>query len=74
MTGMSEVRVAGRQLLCLVCAGAEFSYREIKLNTSGMSFMNLDWANKSATGVICGRCGYVHTFAQPVEWHDPDRS
>ena len=71
---MSEVRVAGRPLQCLVCAGTEFSYREIKLNTSGMSFMNLDWANKSGTGVICDGCGFVHTFAGPVEWHDPERT
>ena len=76
MSAMSEVRVAGRRFQCLVCAGTGFSYREIKLNTSGMSFMNLDWANKSGTGVICDACGYVHTFAKQVEWRhatDPER-
>lgn len=24
--------------------------------------MDLDWLNKSAEGVICIRCGFVHTF------------
>ena len=67
---MSQVHVAGRQLACLVCAGSEFTYREIKLNTSGMSFMGLDWANKSGTGCICNGCGFVHTFAGQVGWRD----
>jgi len=70
---MSEVFVAGRQLACLVCEGTEFSYREVKLNTSGMSFMNLDWANKSGVGAICDGCSYVHTFAGPVDWRHPER-
>ena len=64
----TEVHAAGRKLACLVCGERAFDYREIKLNTSGMSFMGLDWANKSGTGVICAACGFVHTFAGPVEW------
>ena len=71
MATMSEVHVAGRPFQCLVCAGTEFTYREIKLNTSGMSLMGLDWANKSGTGVVCDGCGFVHTFAKQVEWHHP---
>jgi len=71
---MSEVRVAGDSSCAWSAPGTEFSYSEIKLNTSGVSFMNLDWANKSGTGVICDACGFVHTFAQQVEWHHPDRS
>jgi predicted nucleic-acid-binding Zn-ribbon protein len=69
---MTEVSVAGRRFECLVCGGKAFTYREIKLNTSGMSLMNLDWANKSGTGVICDACGFVHTFADPLEWHKED--
>jgi hypothetical protein len=68
MGAMAEVRIAGRPLQCLVCSATEFTHREVKLNTSGMSFMNLDWANKSGTGVICDACGFVHTFAKQVEW------
>ena len=34
--------------------------------------MDLDWLNKSAEGVICVRCGYVHTFrGQAHQWVDP---
>lgn len=59
-------------LACHVCAGLVFERREIKMTTTGMTFMDLDWLNKSAEGVICVRCGYVHTFmAQQHQWVDP---
>ncbi|MFI9046098.1 hypothetical protein [Streptomyces sp. NPDC053427] len=34
----------------------------MKLNSSGMEFMSMGWANESATGLICWHCGYVHLF------------
>ena len=40
-------------------------------NTSGMSFMGLDWANKSADGAISRACGFVHSFLGPLEWRLP---
>lgn len=48
---------------CLVCRGQLFSDQEIKLNTSGMELLDLGWANRSGTGLICDRCSFVHTFA-----------
>lgn len=50
-------------LHCLVCRGELFTDREIKLNTSGMEFFGLEWANRSGTALICDRCSFVHTFA-----------
>jgi hypothetical protein len=32
------------------------------MNTTGMSFMDLEWANRSGDGAICQSCGFVHTF------------
>lgn len=49
-------------LSCHVCSGLVFARREIKMTTTGMTFMDLDWLNRSAEGVICVRCGFVHTF------------
>ncbi|NYD42041.1 hypothetical protein [Nocardioides panaciterrulae] len=70
---LTEVHVAGRVLECLVCAGRTFARREIKLNTTGMSFIGLDWANRSGQGVICRTCGFVHTFlGGALEWRRPD--
>jgi predicted nucleic-acid-binding Zn-ribbon protein len=56
------VTVRGREFTCLVCGGREFGTREIKLNTTGMEFFDLGWANRSSLGVICAACGYVHEF------------
>ena len=59
-------------LTCLICSGLLFASREIKMTTTGMTFMDLDWLNRSAEGVVCVRCGFVHTFmAQAHEWVDP---
>jgi predicted nucleic-acid-binding Zn-ribbon protein len=56
------VTVFDRPLLCLVCGAGEFWDREVKLNSSAMEFLDLGWANQSALGLICARCGYVHEF------------
>jgi hypothetical protein len=59
-------------LHCLVCQGQLFTDREIKLNTSGMEFLGMEWANRSGTALICDRCGFVHTFAgNEFELWDP---
>lgn len=50
-------------LRCLVCQGQLFFDREIKLNTSGMEFLGIEWANRSGTALICDGCSFVHTFA-----------
>lgn len=50
------------QLECQICACEEFEERQAQLNTSGMSFMGLEWLNKSARCFVCLRCGYVHWF------------
>jgi len=60
-------------LHCLICRGQIFTDREIKLNTSGMEFLGMEWANRSGTALICDRCGFVHTFAADgFELWDPE--
>ena len=68
----TEAHVAGRRLACLVCGGDSFLRREVKLQTTRMSFMGLDWANRSADGAICRGCGFVHTFYDRLDWRVPD--
>jgi hypothetical protein len=34
----------------------------VKLNTATASLFNLDWANKSATCLVCSDCSYIHWF------------
>lgn len=54
--------VLDQPLRCIVCGGEEFWDREVKLNSTGMEILDLGWANQSALGLICARCGYVHEF------------
>jgi predicted nucleic-acid-binding Zn-ribbon protein len=54
--------VQDNPLACLVCGADEFLEREVKLNTSGMEFLDLAWANQSALGLVCTGCGYLHEF------------
>ncbi len=56
------IEVGGRQLKCLVCGYDRFNQREAQLNTAGMTFMGLDWANASGICVVCANCSYIHWF------------
>jgi len=56
------VTIGRTPFTCQVCRSEQFFDREVKLNTSGMEFFDLGWANQSATGLVCTRCGYVHLF------------
>jgi len=66
------VGTARHRFACNVCQGNLFFNREIKLNTSGAEFFNMGWANQSATGLVCEKCGYLHTFVSDVELWEPD--
>lgn len=57
-----EVQIAGRPLRCEICHHTRFYSREGKIQTTGMTFFDLDWANASATCLVCEQCGYVHWF------------
>lgn len=54
--------IGDRTISCLICGGGGFWQREVKLNTSGMEFLDMGWANESALGLVCAGCGYVHEF------------
>ena len=57
-----QVEIAGKTLKCLVCGHDRFNKREAQLNTVGMTFLKLDWANASGLCVVCGNCGFIHWF------------
>jgi predicted nucleic-acid-binding Zn-ribbon protein len=54
--------VLGKPFECTVCGHTEFAQRSAQLNTAGMTFMKLDWANESARCLVCKSCAYVHWF------------
>ncbi|RFU36465.1 DNA-binding protein [Actinomadura logoneensis] len=53
----------GQVLSCTVCRNERFDRASYKLNTSGMELMNLAWANKDATCMVCSECGHILWFA-----------
>lgn len=57
-----QMLVGSRLFSCHVCGGMGFYQREVKLNTTGLTLLDLDWLNASADGAVCDGCGYVHLF------------
>ena len=55
-------QVAGIQVKCSHCGGVQFDDGLALLNTAGLSFLGLDWANRNANLLICTRCGHVDWF------------
>lgn len=58
--------VFDKSLVCTVCGNDTFYQREIKMQTTGMTFFDLDFLNESSDGVVCDRCGFVHMFASRI--------
>jgi len=59
---VQEFLIQGKKLECAICKRTLFWTRKTLMNTSGMSIMGLDWANKNATNYVCNNCGYVFWF------------
>jgi len=56
------MEVHGRQINGVVCANEYFHTREAQLNTAAASFFNVDWANRSATCLVCSECTHIMWF------------
>ncbi len=56
------VEVSGHKLICPICGGERFAERRSLLNTRGLTFLGLDWANRAAVNYICANCGYIMWF------------
>jgi len=62
-----EYAVAGRPVRCPHCGETKFAPGSALLTTRGATLLNLDWANPSATILVCAECGRIEWFA-----HEPD--
>lgn len=49
---------------CSQCGKEWFVLGNALLNTAGMSFLGLDWANRSAYTLTCARCGRIEWYAR----------
>ncbi len=57
----------GQRVICPHCQSDEFVEGRALMNTFGMTFLNLDWANKEATTLMCGNCGLIQWFGIPPQ-------
>lgn len=49
---------------CPLCGHDEFDTSPMLMSTSGATFIGMDWANRSATALICQRCSRIELFAK----------
>jgi hypothetical protein len=56
--------IDGKQLFCQFCNNDTFNERKAQLNKSVSTFFGFDWADRSATCLVCSKCGYIHWFLQ----------
>ena len=60
--------VAGKIVNCGHCASDRFVEGRAQLNSAGMTFLNLDWANRSAATLTYTSCGHIDWYlADPEE-------
>ena len=70
LQGMTEApsgerfAVAGKAVTCSHCAHDTFVEGRAQLNSAGMTFLGLDWANRSAATLLCVRCGHIEWFLE----------
>ena len=56
--------VADKAVECSHCSHDRFVEGRAQLNTAGMTFIGLDWANRSAATLACTRCGHIEWFLE----------
>ena len=66
--------ISGKRLKCQHCGNDHFEQSSAQLNTSMMSFFDLDWLNKTSTIYICSNCGRIEWFTLPIEGYIDDKS
>jgi DNA-directed RNA polymerase subunit RPC12/RpoP len=60
----AQLMVKGRAVRCPMCGHEWFWERRVLLNSRGMTFFGLDWANRESRGMVCDDCGHVLFFAR----------
>ena len=62
--GPQAYSLAGKPVICPHCGHNRFAEGRAQLNTAMLTFFKLDWANRSATTLVCAECGRVEWFLQ----------
>ena len=59
--------VAANDVPGLHCSHDRFVEGRAQLNTAGLTFFNLDWANRSAATLTCTSCGRIEWYLTDPE-------
>lgn len=54
--------VVGKPIICQHCGNNLFTTRRAQMNTKGLTFLDLDWANPAADVLIFTNCGFLNWF------------
>jgi DNA-directed RNA polymerase subunit M/transcription elongation factor TFIIS len=60
LAGAFEIK--GHPLKCPICGNDKFWTRQTLMNTPGLTFLGVEWANKQADNFVCNRCGHILWF------------
>ena len=66
----SEYVIAGKPVRCPHCGEGKFATSRALLNTRGRTAFGVDWADPSATILICAECGRIEWYATEPEAAD----
>lgn len=64
LSGNYAYEIAGRPVVCSHCGGREFDESRALLNSTALTFLDLDWADRSATVLACRSCGHLEWFVR----------
>lgn len=62
-----EYEINGSKIQCVYCGNHHFEFGEAQLNTAGLTFLNLEWANESASILACKNCSHIMWFAKSAK-------
>ncbi|MCX6152024.1 MAG: hypothetical protein NTX22_15975 [Ignavibacteriales bacterium] len=68
--GPHSFMIQGKKITCQHCGGEKFEKGSALLNTAGLTFLDLDWANRSATILICTSCTKIQWFLKEPDVTD----
>ncbi len=59
---ISSYQIMNKKIACPSCGNDKFELKDILLNTPGLTFLRLDWANRSASVLVCTKCTRIEWY------------
>ena len=64
---LGRFAAAGKTIVCPHCGGDQFDSGAVLLNTTVLTLLDLDWADRRASILSCRRCGRIEWFSRSPE-------